>query len=51
MTWVAPATNSKPKAKGTWTCDGLVEPPKQDPNEVGVANAIPMSPSNIISKY
>lgn len=51
MTWVAPATNSKPKAKGTWTCDGLVEPPKQDPNEIGVATAIPMAPSNILSKY
>ncbi len=42
---------SKSKAKGTWTCDGLVEPPKQDPNEIGVATAIPMSPSNILSKY
>jgi len=49
MTWNAPF--SKSKAKGTWTCDGLVELPKQDPNEIGVATAIPMAPSNILSKY
>ena len=51
MTWVAPATNSKPIAKGTWTCDGLVEEPKKDPNELGTASSVPMSPSNILSKY
>ena len=51
MTWVAPQTNSKPMAKGTWTCDGLIEEPKKDPNELGTASSVPMSPSNILSKY
>ena len=49
MTWNAPF--SKSKAKGTWTCDGLVEEPKKDPNELGTASSVPMSPSNILSKY
>ena len=49
MTWNAPF--SKSKAKGTWTCDGLVEEPKKDPNELGTASSVPMSPSNILLKY
>jgi len=49
MTWNAPF--SKSKAKGTWTCDGLIEEPKKDPNELGTASLIPMSPSDILSKY
>jgi hypothetical protein len=47
MTWVAPQTNSKPMAKGTWTCDELTK----DPNEIGVASSVPMSPSDILLKY
>ena len=29
----------------------MEEKMKQDPNEIGVATAIPMAPSNILSKY
>ena len=49
MTWNAPF--SKSKAKGTWTCDELIEAPKKDPNEIGIASSVPMSPSDILSKY